>query len=164
MALTGAGAADAAAPPGAPAAARRIIRLNPAALFDATPFGFTQVAVDADTRVAHLSGQTSMDTAAAVVGASLDEQLPLARAALVAALAAVGATPADILKLTTYVVDLDPVADMAAIKENGLVLGCPAATLVGVAKLALPGLRVELDATAAVSAEAVEMLRKEGRL
>lgn len=40
-------------------------------------------------------------------------------------------------------------------------LGCPPATLVGVAKLALPGLRVELDATATVSAAAIDRLRKE---
>lgn len=102
-----------------------------------------------------------MDAAATPVGASLDEQLRLARAALVAALAAVGAAPADLLKLTTLVVDYDPEADMQAIKENGRALGCPPATLVGVAKLALPGLRVELDATATVSAAAIDRLRKE---
>lgn len=153
-------AAGAAAACGAPAPSKRILRLNPPALFDATPFGYTQIAVDTDTRVAHFSGLTSMDTAAEVVGTTVAEQLPLARAALGSALAAVGATTTDILKLTVLVVGYSD-ADMPAVVENGRALGYPPSTLMGVPVLALPALRVELDATATVTHEAVERLRKE---
>lgn len=157
-------AADAAATGGAAAAAKqRILRLNPPTLFDATPFGYTQIAVDTATRVAYFSGLTSMNAAAEVVGTTTAEQFSLARAALGAALAAVGATTADILKLTVLVVDYSD-ADMPALVEIGKTLGLPASTLIGVPVLALPGLRVELDATVAVSAEAVERLRKEDGL
>ncbi|GAB0493417.1 hypothetical protein MMPV_004699 [Pyropia vietnamensis] len=163
MAMDAASPADAAVTGGAPPAPQRVLRLNPPALFDATPFGYTQLAVDTETRVAHFSGLTSMDMAAEVVGTTLSEQLPLARAALNAALVAVGATPADLLKVTVFVVNYSD-ADMPAIVENGRALGYPPSTLVGVAALALPALRVELDATATVTAEAVERLRKGGDL
>lgn len=163
MASEVASPADAAAAGGPAPTSQRVLRLNPPTLFDATPLGYTQIAVDTETRVAHFSGLTSMDLAAEVVGTTLSEQLPLARAALVAALTAVGSTTADLLKVTVLVVNYSD-ADLPALVESGRALGYPPSTLVGVAALALPMLRVELDATATVTAEAIERLRKGGEL
>jgi enamine deaminase RidA (YjgF/YER057c/UK114 family) len=71
------------------------------------------------------------------------------------ALAAAGATYADIVKITTYVVDYKP--------EHRIIIGQarapffangtpPASTLVGVAALAVPEWLVEIEAVAVVAA------------
>ena len=69
------------------------------------------------------------------------------------ALNAAGASFKNLVKVTIFVVDLDP-ADLAKIREvrsQYLPQDPPIAiTLVGVAQLAFPGLRIEIEGTAAL--------------
>jgi enamine deaminase RidA (YjgF/YER057c/UK114 family) len=84
----------------------------------------------------------------------LAAQCAQALANLAAVLAAAGATPADVLRLRTYVVghspDKLPVIGAALAAFYGDVLPAPN-TLIGVEALALPGFLVEIEATAAVA-------------
>src|SRR5438309_1097284 len=76
------------------------------------------ITVAEGTRIIHVSGQTSVDTKGQVVGATHHEQARNASLLLKTALAAAGATPADIAKLTVFVVDYSWEALEAIIKGS----------------------------------------------
>ncbi len=115
---------------------------------------FSQVVVATGTRTVYIAGQVSIDERGAVVGAGdLAAQTAQCMRNVGLALAAAGASYADIVKLTTYVVDYKP--------EDRAVIGAarapffadgvrPASTLVGVSALALPEWLVEIEAVAVV--------------
>ena len=84
-------------------------------------------------------------------------QAEQAYANLIAALEGAGATPADIVKSTIYVVGLDDAAMPAVFKGMTAALGDtratpPASTMVGVELLALDGMLIEIEAIAVVGA------------
>ena len=72
-------------------------------------------------------------------------------------LAAAGASFADLVKATTYVVDFDPGTDLAAYRagrEQALSLpDMPASTLLGIPALAAERFRIEIDGVAVVGAD-----------
>ena len=118
------------------------------------PRGYTHaVAVDGG-RTIFIAGQVAYDHDGNLVGpGDLGAQAAKALENLVAALAAAGATPADVVKLNTYVVNYKP--------EHRVIIGQarapffangtpPASTLVGVAALAVPEWLVEIEAVAVV--------------
>ena len=130
----------------------KLDRLRPAGLFH-NP-AFSQVVVATGMRTVYIAGQVSIDERGTVVGAGdLAAQTAQAMRNVGLALAAAGASYADIVKLTTYVVDYKP--------EHRAVIGAarapffadgvrPASTLVGVSALALPEWLVEIEAVAVV--------------
>jgi len=80
------------------------VRLNPAGLHDAGPLGYAQLSVDTVAGVAYLSGQAALGADVRLAEGDLAAQAGVARRNLATALAAVGATSADLLRLVTYVV------------------------------------------------------------
>lgn len=70
--------------------------------------------------------------------------------ALKAQVEAAGGTMANIVKLTTYLVDIRHRAELAAIREEFFGKKTPASTLVGVTALALPGWLIEVEAIAVI--------------
>ena len=113
---------------------------------------YSQVVVASGARLIHVSGQVSVDAAGALVGAGdLAAQTRQAMRNVGLALAAAGASYADIVKMTTYVVNYRP-EYRAVIRDarSGLFAESepPASTLVGVAALALPEWLIEIDAVA----------------
>lgn len=130
--------------------------LNPDTLYPSVQFGFSHATLSSDSQLIHCAGQVAWDGEGQLVGeGDIAAQTRQALANLKQVLAAAGATPADVVRLRTYVVDhkpeyLEPVC--AAISEF-YAGGLPAAnTLVGVQSLALPGLLVEIEATAQIAA------------
>lgn len=129
-------------------------KINPAGLYDAVSYGFSHAAVQQGGRTLHCAGQVAWDKDGAVVGAGdLAAQTRQALANLKAVLAEAGATPADIVRLRTYVVDHSPdklgpvLGEVGAFYEGAT----PAPnTFIGVAALALPDFLVEIEATAAL--------------
>ncbi|BAD58122.1 putative endoribonuclease [Nocardia farcinica IFM 10152] len=125
--------------------------LNPTGLH-ALPELITQVVAVTGGTLVHLSGQVAWDEHGTVVGAG-DHAAQAARIAanIDTALAAVGASRADIVKETIYVVDYRPEilpAILSALRgESGRP---PASTLVGVAALAFPELLLEVEVVAAL--------------
>lgn len=127
-------------------------KINPASLYNSLAFGFSHAALQEGGRTLHLAGQVAWDKDAATVGAGdLAAQTRQALANLSAVLAEVGATPANIVRLRTYVVDHTPDKLGVVLGEVGAFYGdvTPAPnTFLGVAALALPDFLVEIEATA----------------
>lgn len=128
--------------------------INPASLYESTQFGFSHAVEQNGGRTLHLAGQVAWDSKGELVGAGdLAAQTRQALANLKVVLAEAGATPADIVRLRTYVVDhspdkLGPVIGEIMAFYDGVV---PAAnTFIGVQTLALPDFLVEIEATAAL--------------
>lgn len=129
-------------------------KINPAGLYDAIGYGFSHAALQDGGRTLHLAGQVAWDKDCNVVGGGdLSAQTRQALANLRAVLAEAGATPADVVRLRTYVVDHHPdklgpvLTEVGAFYEGAL----PAPnTFIGVQALALPDFLVEIEATAVI--------------
>ena len=126
--------------------------VNPPTLLE--PPGFTQVlVVEGASKIVFVSGQVAIDQAGKLIGAGdLKTQIRQAAKNLKTALAAVNASPADIVKTNTYIVNYKQ-SDYSAIREARAELfpdggSFPASTMVGVTSLAVDGLLVEMEAIA----------------
>ena len=116
--------------------------------------GFSQVVVASGTRTVYTAGQVSIDEHGVLIGpGDLAAQTAQAMRNVGLALTAAGATFADIVKITTYVVSYQPEhrAVVGRARAPYFASGTPpASTLVGVAALALPEWLVEIEAVAVV--------------
>jgi enamine deaminase RidA (YjgF/YER057c/UK114 family) len=127
--------------------------INPPTL--STPTGYTHVVTIAGGgKLIYLSGQISLDKSGTLVGkGDFAAQARQVHDNLLAALAAAGAKPADVVKINTYVVNYKP-EHRAVLRElRGPIFGKdnpPASTLVGVQALALEDFMLEVEAVAVV--------------
>jgi len=115
---------------------------------------FSQVVAAIGTRTVYTAGQVAIDERGTVVGpGDLASQTAQCMRNVGFALAAAGADYADIVKITTYVVNYEP--------EHRAIIGAarapffanrtpPASTLVGVSAMAVPDWLVEIEAVAVV--------------
>jgi enamine deaminase RidA (YjgF/YER057c/UK114 family) len=113
--------------------------------------GYTSVVVSTGNKMVHCAGQVSMDAELNIVGDNLAEQMAQCFKALGIALAAGGATPADVVRGRIYIVDYNVEMVPTVIEQTAAFYGPgepPPSTLLGVQSLALPGLMVEIEATA----------------
>lgn len=117
---------------------------------------YTQVVVSPPGRLAFIAGQGAFDRDFNLIGAGdLHAQTVQAFANLRTALAGVGATPADVVSSTLFIVDLDEAKTaifVAAMKValDGKPFPPNASTLVGVTRLAHPHMLIEINAVAAL--------------
>lgn len=126
--------------------------LNPAGL--ANLGTFSQVATVTGGKTIHISGQLAWDADLKLIGpGDLKVQTEKVFDNMKVALAAAGATFDNIVKLTTYVVNLKP-EDRAIIgdirKRYFTSKELPASTLVGVAALVMADALIEVEAIAVV--------------
>jgi enamine deaminase RidA (YjgF/YER057c/UK114 family) len=106
----------------------------------------------APTQLLTVAGQGSIDADGQLLHVGdITAQMALAMANVEDLLARGGMDLRDVTRLVVYVTDMDAaVAGYGAITERLDALGAtPPATLLQVARLALPGMAVEIDATAA---------------
>ncbi|SEF18293.1 RidA family protein [Jiangella alba] len=120
------------------------------------PPTYSQVVVATGSRQVVVAGQVPCDATGALVGAGdLAAQTEQTLRNVATALAAAGATFADVVRLGIFVAGYDEhsleqvhaglvAASDVAVRPDGP----PAATLVGVAALAFPGQLIEIEATA----------------
>jgi 2-iminobutanoate/2-iminopropanoate deaminase len=97
----------------------------------------------------YLSGIVPVDAAGAVVGG--DDVVAQARqvfANMERVLAAAGATAADVVKITVYLLDVDDRPRINPVRQEFFGSARPASTLVEVSRLAVPGARLEIEAVA----------------
>ncbi len=132
----------------APAVAADLKFLNPDGLFK--PSTFTQVVVAGGQTTVYISGQTARDDKGGIVGiGDLRRQTEKVFENLRTAVHAAGGSMQDVVKITTFVVNLKP-DDRVWIGE--LVKKSfprpPAHTLVGISALAAPELLIEIEAVA----------------
>ena len=97
----------------------------------------------------YISGIVPVDAAGAVVGG--DDVVAQARqvfAIMQRVLAAAGARPADVVKVTVYLLDVDDRPLINPVRQEFFGSARPASTLVEVSRLAVPGARLEIEAIA----------------
>ena len=115
---------------------------------------YSHVVVAAGTRTIYISGQVALDETGALVGGDdLGAQTTQVMKNLGLALKAAGASFADVVKITTYVVDYRPEQRAVLGQARGPFFAGrtpPASTLVGVQALAAPDWLVEIEAIAVV--------------
>ena len=125
-------------------------RLNPSSL--STPKGYSHVVAVRGQRLIYVSGQVPFDKNGDLVGrGDLRAQTVRVYENIKAALEAVGASFADVVKVNTYVVNYSPDLRPILTEVRSQYLPpdrAPASTLVGVTSLALEGLLVEVEAVA----------------
>jgi len=121
---------------------------NPVGLHDPAGFGYSHVA-EAGGFV-FVAGQYASGPDGHVPVAGFEEQLELAFANLGVALRSAGLDYGDVFQLRTYVVDhsADKLAALGQVIAKYWPQRPPVQTLLGVAALALPDMRFEVDAVA----------------
>lgn len=114
--------------------------------------GFSHVAVASGSRTVHFAGQVALDAEFNIVGGDdLAEQTKAAMRNLEAAMRSVDVGWDDIVRRTIYTHDPTQFeAITAAIEDVTGGTDHPAQTIIGVTGLALPGLLIEIEATASV--------------
>jgi enamine deaminase RidA (YjgF/YER057c/UK114 family) len=130
--------------------------LNPDGMM--SPVGFSHVAVAAHGRLVFLAGQTAHQADGSVAGSTVAEQFAAAAANVASALAAAGATPADVVSMQIFT------SDVEAYRSQSKAIGAayrevfgphyPPMALVGVSRLYDPAAVVELVVTAVIPDEA----------
>ncbi|MEO8629724.1 MAG: RidA family protein [Betaproteobacteria bacterium] len=124
--------------------------INPPGL---KPLGmYTQVTCANAGTLAFISGQVAVDAEGNVVGSGdLQAQTVQVFENLKLALAGVGATFTDVIKFTIFMTDLTPEARKTVMNVRSRYISVtqpPAATMVGIGKLVLDDLLIEIEAVA----------------
>lgn len=126
--------------------------VNPPGLFQLK--GFSQIVIASGARTAYIAGQGPFDERMNLIGpGDLHAQTVQAFRNLRTALAAVGATPEQVVSSTMYVVGLDDTRAAEFVRAMNVALdGQPfppnASSLIGVARLGHPEMLVEISAIA----------------
>jgi len=121
-------------------------------MYGSVEFGFSHAVETRGARLLHMAGQVAWDKDRNLVGeGDLAAQCEQVFANLKEVLASQGASPANIARLRTYVVDYSPdkLAIIGPAIQSFYGEVTPAAnTLLGVQALAMPGFLIEVEATA----------------
>ena len=124
--------------------------LNPSTL--SSPPGYSHVVQVSGGATVYIAGQVALDGSGNLVGAGdFEAQARQVFNNLAAALAEVGATPSDLVKIGIYVVehDTEKLGVVRRVRDDVLRADPPpASTLLGVAALALPEYLIEADGIA----------------
>lgn len=129
--------------------------LNPETLFNSVQMGYSHAVKSTGSETIHCAGQVAWDDQCNLIGENdIEKQARQALVNLKRVLESAGADKADIVRLRTYVVNLNP----SLLEPIGKAIGefyeaaVPAAnTLIGVQSLALPEFLIEIEATAVKS-------------
>lgn len=129
-----------------------VTRVNPTSMYDSLSFGFSHASLSEGGRVLTLAGQVAWGKDGKLVGGDdLAAQARQCFANLKEVLASQGATPADLVRIRTYVVNhtpdkLEPVIG-PMMEFYGDAMPAPN-TWIGVQALALPEFLIEVEGTA----------------
>jgi 2-iminobutanoate/2-iminopropanoate deaminase len=96
----------------------------------------------------YLSGIVPVDADGNVVGDDIAAQARQVFANMALVLAAAGATPADVVKVTVFLLDVDDRPAINPVRQEFFGSARPASTLVEVSRLAVPGALLEIEAVA----------------
>ena len=124
--------------------------LNPATL--SAPTGYSHIAEVSGGRTIYIAGQVAFDNSGKVVGkGDFAAQATQVFENLKLALAAVGATFENVVKVNTYVTDMSHLKMLREIRVKYYGKNAPASTLVEIGRLASPDLMIEIEAIAVIS-------------
>jgi enamine deaminase RidA (YjgF/YER057c/UK114 family) len=142
---------DAAQPvPPSPPLADPHTRLNPFGMYQPNRGAYSQVVTSSSATQWHLAGMVARDATGHLVGDhDMRAQAVCIMDNIRQALAAVGATPAHVVRINIYTTDMDRFrAEAGAVVFGFFGNTRPASTLVAVTQLADPGYLLEVEATA----------------
>jgi enamine deaminase RidA (YjgF/YER057c/UK114 family) len=130
----------------------RITKINPWGWQD--DFGFTQAwRLDDPGSLVVLSGQTGVDGDGDVVHpGDFGAECRLLFENIAEVMRQAGGSLDDIFMITVYLTDIGDLSAFTEVEREFFVSRLPARTAVGVTALAVPGLRVEVEATAVLPA------------
>lgn len=128
--------------------------INPDHMYNAVDYGFSHAVSSTRQKTIHCAGQVAWDKDYNIVGADdLAAQCAQVFKNITDVLAAAGATPKDVVRMRTYIVNYNP----GMLESVGPAIAAfygdtpPAAnTLLGVAALAMPEFMIEVEVTAMV--------------
>ena len=128
----------------------QVKRTNPPAL--STPTGYTHIVeVTGPARTIYISGQIAFDKDGKIVGAGdMKAQAEQVFKNLQAALDAAGAKFSDVVKMNTYITDMDKAPAVREVRAKYFTDTTPASTFVKVAGLVRPELMLEIEVIAVV--------------
>ena len=95
-----------------------------------------------------ISGVPPTDAAGRVVSDDVAAQARQVFLNMKLVLDAAGASFADIIKVTVYLLDVDDRSKINPVRQEYFGAARPASTLIGVSQLAIPGMKVEIEAVA----------------
>ena len=129
---------------------RHVKRTNPPTL--SKPTGYTHIVeVTGPVKAVYIAGQIAFDKDGAIVGpGDMKAQAEQVFKNLEAALAAAGAKFSDVVKMNTYVTDMEKAPAVREVRARYFGESTPASTLVQVVHLARPELMLEIEVIAAV--------------
>jgi 2-iminobutanoate/2-iminopropanoate deaminase len=132
--------------------APQVKRTNPPEL--SKPTGYTHIVeVTGPSKTIYISGQIALDKGGTLVGAGdMKAQAEQVFRNLQAALAAAGAKFSDVVKMNTYVTDMEKAPAVREVRARYFGDTTPASTLVQVVHLARPELMLEIEVVAVVAA------------
>jgi reactive intermediate/imine deaminase len=128
----------------------QIKRTNPPTL--STPTGYTHIVeVTGPGKTIYIAGQIALDKEGKVVGeGDMKAQAEQVFKNLEAALTAAGAKFSDVVKMNTYITDMEKAPAVREVRARYFGTTTPASTLVQVAKLARPEFLLEIEVVAAI--------------
>ena len=129
----------------------QVKRSNPPTL--SKPTGYTHVVeVTGPAKTVYISGQIALDKDGTVVGAGdMKAQAEQVFKNLQAALEAAGAKFSDVVKMNTYITDMDKAPAVREVRARYFGETAPASTLVQVVHLARPEFLLEIEVIAVVA-------------
>ncbi len=130
----------------------QVKRTNPPAL--SAPTGYTHIVeVTGPNRTIYISGQIAFDKNGTIVGAPGDMKAQAEQVFknLETALAAAGATFADVVKMNSYITDMSKVQVVRDVRARYFTDATPASTFVEVKGLVRPELLLEIEVIAVVA-------------
>ena len=101
-------------------------------------------------RTIYVSGQVAADDDGNPIGADVGAQATAAFERIARFLAEYGASMDDVVKITTFLVDMDDSASFSAVRARFFPRRKPASSTVAVRALSRPEFRIEIEAVAAV--------------
>ena len=129
----------------------QVKRSNPPTL--SKPTGYTHIVeVPGPVKMVYISGQIALDKDGKVVGeGDMKAQAEQVFKNLEAALTAAGARFSDVVKMNTFITDMDKAPAVREVRARYFGDVTPASTLVQVVKLARPEFMLEIEVIAAVA-------------
>jgi reactive intermediate/imine deaminase len=125
--------------------------INPATM--QSPDGYTHVVEVTSGRPVYISGQVALDRDGKLAGGDIRSQTRQVLENIRAALAAVGGTLGDVVKLNTYLLDITEMPTVREVRNEYFDPGRPpAATAVEVSRLEPDGVLIEIEAVAVLVA------------
>jgi len=130
----------------------QVKRSNPPTL--SKPTGYTHIVeVTGPARLVYISGQIALDKDGKVIGeGDMKAQAEQVFKNLEAALTTAGAKFTDVVKMNTFITDMDKAPAVREVRARYFGETTPASTLVQVVKLARPELMLEIEVIAALPA------------